>query len=217
MRRTLVKTSIVPDFISTAEQQALIAWARSAKLKVRNQPDHLLNSKQNRDKQPTSGERKSEFILEDGPPEFYEIQRRITERFHLEELLPEGRQGKVIIHETDSETPEHIDFFKHMGPGFTRATVVVQKAEEGGELFVAGKQLDLPERAMAIYDASEVHAVSLVTSGSRIAFVYGWKDEVSDSIGRGDPRQLRDRQRIQGEQLEARRRAELSKRVGGSV
>jgi hypothetical protein len=173
-----VNTQIITDFISAPEQQALLEWAQTATLKVRNKPDHLLTRPQNEGKQPTTGDRKSDFISDNGPPVFYEVQQRATERFGLEDRLPEhlNRIGKLIIHEEDSETPDHIDYFRHMGPGFTRATLIVQLPEEGGKLSVDGVELYLPERALAIYDASKSHSVSLVTKGRRIAYVFGWKD-----------------------------------------
>lgn len=168
---------VLPQFVTVPEQQALLAWADTAELKVRNQPDFLLTREQNEGVQPTTGERKSEFIHEDGPVEFYDIQDRLTDKFNLRDKMPDGRQGKCIIHELDSETPRHIDYFKHIGPGYFRVTVVVQKPEEGGILVVGDDEIDLPERSCVAFYASEVHAVRLVTAGKRIVFVFGWKTD----------------------------------------
>lgn len=201
-----METQVIPCFISVREQEALLEWANNAKLYVRNQPDKLLERPQNEHKLPTTGERKSHFIGDDeckcgkvlqGPPEFYTAQRRATERFDLEDKMPEimGREGKVIIHEEDSETPAHIDYFRHMGPGFTRATLIVQAPKAGGVLSVGGKDLLLPERALAIYDASKWHAVSLVEEGRRVAYVFGWKDQVGSAADL-----VRDRVREYGRQ-----------------
>jgi hypothetical protein len=173
-----VDTQVTPDFISAAEQQALIDWANSADLVVRNQPDHLLDSEQNKDVKPTSGLRKSTFIYEDGgPQEFYDIQARITEKYGLQDAMPEGRQGKVITHEVDSETPTHVDFYRHMGPGYIRGILLVQKPEAGGLSWIDGEWFELPERGLVMFDASLPHAVSLITEGKRIIFGYGWKSE----------------------------------------
>lgn len=168
---------VLNEFISIAEQQALITWMNTAKLNVRNQPDHLLNRPQNKDKLPTTGERKSKFIrLNDGPPEFYSIQERIKEEFSLSGRDPLGRQGKVIVHEVDSETPEHVDHFNHMGPGYLHTTIMVQNADEGGQLIYAGQLIDIPDRGCLTFDSEQPHEVTLVEAGKRIVFVYGWKD-----------------------------------------
>lgn len=173
-----MELQVLPNFVTVPEQQALINWANNADLKVRNRPDFLLTRKQNEGREPTSGERCSEFIYEeDGPAEFYDLQNRITEKFDLWGRMPDGRQGKCITHVSESETPPHVDFYKHLGPGFFRATVLVQKPNEGGILEVGDKTIDLPERACVVFDASITHAVQLITAGKRIAFVYGWKTD----------------------------------------
>lgn len=173
-----MQIEITPDFISAHEQAALIEWVNSTTLKVRNQPDFLLEREQNFGVQPTSGLRKSEFIQETGgPQEFYDIQARITEKYGLHDDLPDGRQGKVITHEVDAETPVHVDYFTHMGPGYIRGVLVVQKPEAGGLSMIDGDWFEPPELGLIMFDASLPHAVSLITAGKRIIFGYGWKSE----------------------------------------
>ena len=81
------------------------------------------------------------------------------------------------MHYADSETPEHIDFAAHMGPGYFRTSIIVQNADEGGKLIWNGKEYDAPERSCISWDSSISHSVSRITSGTRIVFVYGWKDQ----------------------------------------
>lgn len=175
---TTMEIDITPDFISTAEQAALIEWANNTKLHVRNQPDHLLDREQNADVKPTKGLRKSEFIHEDdGPQEFYDIQARITEKYGLQDMMPDGRQGKVITHEVDAETPNHIDYYTHIGPGYTRGILMVHKPEAGGLSWIDGEWFELFERGLVMFDSSLPHSVSLITAGKRIIFGYGWKSD----------------------------------------
>ena len=169
---------VIHNYISLNEQKALQKWANENYLPVRNQPDDLLKSTQNAHRKPTSGERLSKLVCKDNAPaEFFDIQKRMVADFGLQDRVPTtNKQGKVIVHKEDSETPAHIDYYEHLGPGFYRMIAKIQSAEVGGELIVDGETIDLPERSIVIFDASKSHEVTLVEKGTRIVYAFGWKD-----------------------------------------
>jgi len=184
----------INNFISEPERIALLEWANSLSLHIRNQPDLLLNRPENADRQPTTGIRESNFIFKTGTitpekaccekcvdgnvgsKEFFDIQNRILNTFNLQGHEPVGRQGKIIKHHADSETPSHIDNLTHLGPGYMRTTIMLQTADNGGELIVDGEIVPMKIGACYHWTTSVPHEVKLVTNGTRIVLIYGWKD-----------------------------------------
>ena len=156
--------TIIEDFISTGERQELLDWVRANEIPVLQSPvletTHTIP-------------RRKKIHDNDGPKIYYEIQARIAERFDLSDRNPTGWNGQVFVHEPEMGTREHVDGGRN---GAHRMTLMVQKAEEGGDLIHDNKIIDVPECGLAMYDASIPHAVSQVVKGERIVFIFFWLD-----------------------------------------
>ena len=150
---------IIEDFITEDEQHALLAWVDSRTIPVlrpRNQIKHPVNSKFPN----------SEWIVDNGPQAYYDIQSRIKEQFNWTEPT-KGRKGKIFIHHPNCRTPEHIDHYDT-----ARVTAMIQNADDGGRLVHGGDVAEIPERGIAVFDATIPHEVNQVISGKRIVFVF---------------------------------------------
>ena len=156
--------TIIEDFISEGERQELLDWVEASEIPVLQSPELEFTQ---------TIPRRKKIFDDDGPQLYYDIQARIAERFGLSDRSPSGWNGQVFIHQPDMFTREHVDGNKN---GTFRMTLMIQRAEKGGDLIHDGNVINVPERGLATYDASIPHEVSVIESGERIVFIFFWSN-----------------------------------------
>ena len=156
--------TIIEDFISEGERQELLDWVEASEIPVLQSPELKFTQ---------TIPRRKKIFDDDGPQLYYDIQARIAERFGLSDRSPSGWNGQVFIHQPDMFTREHVDGGKN---GAFRMTLMIQGAEDGGDLIHDSSIINIPECGLATYDASIPHEVSTVVSGERIVFIFFWSD-----------------------------------------
>jgi hypothetical protein len=154
---------VFPDFISVPEQEALLEWASTAPMRPRN-----LNG--------DSGLREVIYFTGDELPELVTIYDRIADHFDVHDRKHDEQIGMMVRYHEGARTLEHIDRKSVLGGREFRSNIVVQNAEEGGEFEYKGEVIPTPERALFVFDASELHAVLTTKKGMRIVYRWGWKD-----------------------------------------
>jgi hypothetical protein len=155
-------TSIIKDFITVDEQTELRAWALSQYPDLIVKTEHLVAAD-------STGWRRSEDVrLLEPLPLLGEIQGRIQETLGLGDL--KLYRVKLIMHETGSNTDEHIDrnFRRRPAEGLNRANILLQAADSGGIFQIEGQPVDLPERGLLHYVGQTPHEVTRITKGSRM-------------------------------------------------
>ena len=105
-----------------------------------------------------------------------EIQSRIGVLYNLQGREPDNVVGKVARHHVNSRTLVHTDWDGHLS-GYFRTNLLIQEADTGGEFEFNGNVVPLPANALVAFGAAAQHGVRLVTSGTRIVIMFGWKDQ----------------------------------------
>ena len=82
---------------------------------------------------------------------------------------------KLVIHETGSDTQDHVDAFSAQYPNFIRAAILVQEATQGGIFRVNNIPQNFPELSMLSFVGNSTHEVTNVAQGERILLRANWR------------------------------------------
>ncbi len=81
---------------------------------------------------------------------------------------------KLVIHETGSDTQDHVDAYSAQFPNFIRAAILVQEATQGGIFRVNNIPQNFPELSMLSFVGDSTHEVTNVAQGERILLRANW-------------------------------------------
>ena len=81
---------------------------------------------------------------------------------------------KVVIHETNSDTANHVDEYSNQYPNFFRASLLVQEATQVGIFRVNNLPITFPELSLLSFVGDSSHGVTTVAQGERILLRANW-------------------------------------------
>lgn len=161
--------SRTPDFLTEAERTDIRDWA------LTNRETFIVIDKYQRP-QRTGTKYSCSLGLPMGwsCPHVGDLHKRIALLVPEWTAMPQKVQRRIVVHEPDSETFNHVDQSHREGYEPLRTNILIQAADGGGDFKIKNQTTSLEESELLVFMPDEPHHVTPTTAGIRVLLTFGW-------------------------------------------